>query len=175
MGKTGANDSTTARIAELLTAYCDADYRWELDGEWHPLVVGRPTHRLEQAFPQARRFGLLSAWNPQSVTLPEAINRSADEMLHAALLESGLAFRPGFSSARNRSWREPSWVVMDMALPVFDSLTRRFGQLGTLSWRRGEPIRLRMHATRPAAIAPHDQIDWLGAAAAADDDSRRFG
>ena len=175
MGKTGADDSTTARIAELLTAYCDADYRWELDGEWHPLVVGRPTHRLEQAFPQARRFGLLSAWNPQSVTLPEAINRSADEMLHAALLESGLAFRPGFSSARNRSWREPSWVVMDMALPVFDSLTRRFGQLGTLSWRRGEPIRLRMHATRPAAIAPHDQIDWLGAAAAADDDSRRFG
>ena len=167
--------STGARIAELLSAYCDADYRWELDGEWHPLVVGRPTHRLEQAFPQARRFGLLSAWNPQSVTLPEAINRSADEMLHAALLESGLAFRPGFSSARNRSWREPSWVVMDMALPVFDSLTRRFGQLGTLSWRRGEPIRLRMHATRPAAIAPHDQIDWLGAAAAADDDSRRFG
>ena len=86
MGKTGADDSTTARIAEQLTAYCDADYRWELDGEWHPLVVGRPTHRLEQAFPQARRFGLLSAWNPQSVTLPEAINRSADEMLHAALL-----------------------------------------------------------------------------------------
>ena len=163
MGKTGADDSTTARIAELLTAYCDADYRWELDGEWHPLVVGRPTHRLEQAFPQARRFGLLSAWNPQSVTLPEAINRSADEMLHAALLESGLAFRPGFSSARNRSWREPSWVVMDMALPVFDSLTRRFGQLGTLYCRRGEPLRLRMYHARPPAVAV-PFVDWLPAA-----------
>ena len=172
MGKNASTDSTAARIAELLTAYCDADYRWELDGEWHPLVVGRPTHRLEQAFPQARRFGLLSAWNPQSVTLPEAINRSADEMLHAALLESGLAFRPGFASARNRNWREPSWVVMDMPLPAFDALTRRFGQLGTLSWRRGEPIRLRMHATRPTAIAPHDQIDWLGSTTGED---RRFG
>lgn len=164
--------STANRIAELLTAYCDADYRWELEGEWHPLVVGRPTHRLEQAFPQARRFGLLSAWNPQSVTLPDAINRAADEMLHAALLESGLPFRPGFSAARNRSWREPSWVVMDMALPVFDSLTRRFGQLGTLSWRRGEPVRLRMHASRPASVPEHDQIDWLGTPA---DSDRRFG
>lgn len=169
---TDTNASTTSRISELLTAYCDADYRWELDGEWHPLVVGRPTHRLEQAFPQARRFGLLSAWNPQSVMLPDAINRAADEMLHAALLESGLAFRPGFSSARNRSWREPSWVVMDMALPVFDALTRRFGQLGTLSWRRGEPVRLRMHAARPAGFEPHDQIDWLGTPVAGD---LRFG
>ncbi|HET8819624.1 MAG TPA: DUF3293 domain-containing protein [Xanthomonadaceae bacterium] len=166
MGNAGAN--TTTRIVELLTAYCDADYRWELEGEWHPLVVGQPTHRLEQAFPQARRFGLLSAWNPQSVTLPDAINRAADEMLHAALLESGLAFRPGFAAARNRNWREPSWLVMDMALPAFDALTRRFGQLGTLCWRRGEPIRLRMHAARPAEVAPHDQIDWLGAVARGD-------
>ena len=160
--------STGARIAELLSAYCDADYRWELDGQWHPLAVGRPAHALEQAFPQARRFGLLSAWNPQSVVLPDGINRAADEMMHDALLESGLPFRPGFSSARNRSWREPSWVVMDMALPVFDALARRFGQLGTLSWRRGEPVRLRMYVARPAAVEPHDQIDWLGSPASAD-------
>ena len=169
---TDTTATTANRIAELLTAYCDADDRWELEGEWHPLVVGRPTHRLELAFPQARRFGLLSAWNPQSVTLPDAINRAADEMLHAALLESGLPFRPGFSSARNRSWREPSWVVMDMALPVFDALTRRFGQLGTLSWQRGEPVRLRMHADRPAAITRHDHIDWLGTRVGSD---RQFG
>ena len=161
MGTT-ANDSTRARIAELLAAYRDADYRWEFEGEWHPLAIGAPAHRLEQSFPQARRFGLVSAWNPQSVILPDAVNRAADEVLHAALLECGLPFRPGFSAARNRSWREPSWVVMDMALPVFDTLTRRFGQLGTLCWRRGEPVRLRMHAARPASVEPHPAIDWLG-------------
>ena len=159
-----ANPSNANRIAELLAAYREADYRWELDGEWHPLAIGRPTVRLEQAFPQASRFGLLSAWNPQSVMLPDGINRTADEMLHAALLQSGLPFRPGFSSARNRSWREPSWVVMDMALPLFDALARRFGQLGTLWWQRGEPVRLRMYVARPAAMEPCDGIDWLGAA-----------
>lgn len=159
-----ANPSNANRIAELLEAYRGADYRCELDGEWHPLAIGRPTVRLEQAFPQASQFGLLSAWNPQSVMLPDGINRAADEMLHAALLQSGLSFRPGFSSARNRSWREPSWVVMDMALPLFDALARRFGQLGTLWWQRGEPVRLRMYVARPAAMDPCDGIDWLGAA-----------
>lgn len=165
---TDSNSSNAHRIAELLAAYCDADYRWELEAEWHPLAVGRPAHRLEQAFPQARRFGLLSAWNPQSVVLPDGINRTADEMLHAALLQSGLPFRPGFSSARNRSWREPSWVVMDMALPLFDALARRFGQLGTLSWCRGEPVRLRMYVARPAGIDADEAIDWLGAPASAE-------
>ena len=52
------------------------------------------------------------------------------------------------------------------------ALARRFGQLGTLSWRRGEPIRLRMYTTRPVAVEAHDQIDWLGAMRT---DDQRFG
>jgi len=156
-----------ARIAELFAAYLDADYRWELGGGWHPLAIGAPAPEIEQAFPDATRFGLLSAWNPQSVALPEAANREADERLHGFLHASGHPFRPGFSAARNRSWREPSWVVMDMAMPAFDTATRRFGQLGTLAWDRGEPVRLRMHAARPATVAPHPAVDWLGDPAAA--------
>ena len=161
-----ANPSNANRIAELLAAYREADYRWELDGEWHPLAIGRPTVRLEQAFPQASRFGLLSAWNPQSVMLPDGINRTADEMLHAALLQSGLPFRPGFSSARNRSWREPSWVVMDMDEAEFDRLAQRFGQLGALRWQRGEPVRLRMYAQRPVLARARECLDWVEPSAA---------
>ena len=151
-----------ARIAELLAAYLDADYRWEFDGDWHPLAIGAPAPDIEHAFPGAQSFGLVSAWNPHSVVLAEAVNRAADDRLHAELRDSGLPYRPGFSAARNRSWREPSWVVVDMALPAFDAVTRRFGQLGTLAWRRGEPVRLRMHAARPAGVAPDPDVEWLG-------------
>lgn len=164
MKDSDAGDAGAGRIAELLRAYLEADYRWELAGDWHPIVVGRRAHRLEQAFPETRRFGLLSAWNPQSVLLPHAMNREADLMLHAALEETGLTFRPGFSAAHDRSWREPSWVVMDMDLPTLDALTLRFGQLATLSWGRGEPVRLRMHAARPPTVAPRDTVEWLGTA-----------
>ena len=91
----------------------------------------------------------------------EALNRAADELLHSALIASGLPYRPGFSSAANRSWREPSWVVMDMGPGEFDRLARRFEQLAGLYWRRGEPVRLRMYARQPAAIPDRDSVEWV--------------
>lgn len=155
------------RIATLLDAYYTADYRWELDGQWFPLRIGQPVPRLEAAFPASHRFGLLSAWDPHSRPRPDPVNRAADEDLHTALLASGLPYRPGFSSAPNRSWREPSWVVMDMEEAEFDRLARRFGQLGTLAWQRGEPVRLRMYARRPVLARAHEQVDWIEPATAA--------
>lgn len=149
------------RIATLLDAYFSADYRWELDRHWRSLAIGKPAPDLEAAFPDSASFGLLSAWDPFSMPRPEAVNRAADEALHTALLASGLPFRPGFSSAPNRSWREPSWVVMDMPEDEFDRLALRFGQLGTLRWNRGEPIRLRMFARRPVLSAPRESVDWV--------------
>lgn len=151
-----------ARIAALMHAYLEADYRWELDGGWYPLQIGATAPELEAAFPEGREFGLLSAWNPYSVERVDQANRIADEALHAALLASGMPYRPGFSSARNRSWREPSWVVVDMPVDYFDALARRFGQLASLYARRGEPMRLRMYRRQPAAIVV-DGVDWIGA------------
>ena len=148
------------RIATLLDAYYAAEYRWELDGEWRTLRIGHPAPELEAFFPLSQRFGLLSAWDPQSIPRPEAVNRRADEALHTALLSSGLPFRPGFSSAPNRSWREPSWVVMDMPDPEFDRLALRHGQLGTLVWSRGEPVHLRMYATQPLMAKARDHVEW---------------
>lgn len=150
-----------ARIAYLARAYLDADYRWELAGDWHDLRVGLPAPGLEMAHPDACSFGFLSAWNPFSVERPEEENRTADHALHDALLASGLPFRAGFASAPNRSWREPSWVTMGMAVEQFDALARQFGQLGTLWWGSSAPVRMRMHAARPDQMQDDHYIDWL--------------
>jgi hypothetical protein len=149
------------RIASLLQAYHAADYRWELGGQWHPIVVGSAAPALERAFPDARSFGLLSAWNPHSVERPEAVNRIEDERLAAFLAGSGLSHRAAFSSARNRSWREPSWIVMDMPLEAFDALARDFGQLATVHAWRGEPARLRMYRKPPAEFPELAAVDWV--------------
>jgi len=163
---------TDLRIATLLDAYYAAEYRWELDGEWRALRIGHPAPELEGFFPQSQRFGLLSAWDPQSVPRPESANRRADESLHAALLSSGLPFRPGFCSAPNRSWREPSWVVMDMPDADFDRLSLRYGQLGALVWGRGEPVHLRMYARQPLMAPPREFVEWTGEVARARAPSR---
>ena len=153
-----------ARVTDLMQAYLDADYRWEWGGEWYPLQIGATAPDLEATFPDAAEFGLLSAWNPYSLGRPEDTNRAADATLHAALRASGAIYRPGFSSARNRSWREPSWVTVGLPLAEFDALGRRFGQLGTLYCRRGEPMRLRLYHARPASVAA-PFVDWLPAVA----------
>jgi hypothetical protein len=150
-----------SQIAPLVQAYLDADYRWELDGLWHPISIGAQAPALEAAFPEAREFGLLSAWNPYSIERPEAENRAQDEALHAALLASGLPHRAAFSSARNRTWREPSWIVMDMPLAGFDALAVRFGQLGTVHARRGEPLRLRIYHSPLDLPRGGALVDWV--------------
>lgn len=153
------------RIADLLYAYLAADYRWQHDGHWHDLRIGLPAPGPELAYAGAGRFGLLSAWNPQSIVRPEPANRRADQALHDALLASGRIFVPAFSSAPDRSWREPSWLVLDLAMEDLDTLGRRFGQLGMLTWQRGEPVRLRMLAPRPDRLEdPLERlasVDWV--------------
>ena len=150
-----------SRITSLVQAYHAADYRWELDGRWLPLAIGAIPVELEVAFPRSRSFGLVSAWNPYSVERTEPENRAADEALSATLAGSGLPHRPGFSSARNRSWREPSWVVMDMPLAEFDALAGRFRQLATLHSRRGEPVRLRVYHGALSTCPGLEGVDWV--------------
>lgn len=152
-----------ADIPQLLRAYLDAEYRWARGSEWPSLTIGHPAPELEAAFPDASMFGLLSAWNPHSVERPEATNRAADAALHQALRESGVHYLPGLSSARNRSWREPSWVTVDLPLERLDALSRRFGQLGTLYCPRGEAFRLRMYADHPADADGSLPVDWMTA------------
>lgn len=151
----------TPDIASLLRAYHAADYRWESSGRWHPISIGAAAPELEDAFPHASGFGLLSAWNPYSVERPESVNRAEDARLLAQLEETGLAFRAAFSAARNRTWREPSWIVMDMPLDTFDALARSHGQLGTVHARRGEPARLRMYHAAPPGCPALDWVDWV--------------
>ncbi len=150
-----------ARLVALLQAYLQADYRWERGGQWHDLQIGAPATELEAMFPAGGEFALLSAWNPQSVAQSESVNRAADTAMHAALRACHVPFRPGFCSARNRSWREPSWVAIGLPLRQLDALSRQFGQLGSLYCRRGEPIRLRMYHRQPASVADMDCVDWV--------------
>lgn len=150
-----------ARVVELLHAYLAAEYRWQHKGGWHDIIIGLPTPGLELAFPQATTFGAMSAWNPLSIERGRDQNRIADEALHEALVAGGHAFLPAFASARNRSWREPSWLVFGMDGDEFDGLSRRFGQLGTLWWKPGEPVHLRMDACKPEGLADQPYVDWL--------------
>lgn len=154
-------EPSSDRIAALLDAYLAADYRWEFEGRWRRLAIGELAPEVDAAFPRAWRYALLSAWHPHSIVRDEDINRAEDARLHEQLQVAGFATRPAFSSASDRSWREPGWLVVNIPLRVLDRLAREFGQLGTLAWERGQCVRLRMDAAAPAGYAATAHVDWL--------------
>lgn len=148
------------RINTLLQDYLAADYRWQHGRDWHDLRIGLPAPGPELAHPDAGTFALLSAWNPHSVPRPESVNREADQALEEILQSSGRIHVPAFSSAPDRSWREPSWLVMGMTPAEVDALGRRFRQLGVLVWKRSETVRLRMLSAQPDHV--DDPFGLLG-------------
>lgn len=150
-----------AEVTRLAEAYLDAEYRWAHDGDWHDIRIGLPVPGLELLYPGVRSFGLMSAWNPHSRPRPESANRRQDALLEAEFEARGLRRVPAFSAARNRSWREPGWVVFDLAAADLDELCRRFGQLGALWWEADQPVRMHMLARRPAGFQRAAPIDWI--------------
>jgi hypothetical protein len=151
-------------LANLPSVYLAADYKWELDGDWRPLRIGERATELEAAFPDARSFGLISGANPAHILRPDPENRSADRALEQAIVALGLRYRPAFVAALGRSWKAYNWLLIDPPTDHFDALARRFGQIGTLLWAHGEPVRLRMRARRPETVSAHPFIDWTDAA-----------
>jgi hypothetical protein len=155
-------------VATLPAIYMAADYKWELDGYWSLLRIGEPAPELDAAFPEAQRFGMLTASNPGLHMRSDEANRAADHALQRELDRRGLSHRPSIAVAHNRAWKAYNWLVIGPEQTDFDSLGRRFGQIGTLLWSRGEPVRLRMRANRPESLPDHAFIDWIGDMAAAE-------
>lgn len=148
------------RIAHLATSYLAADYRWEHDGVWRRLVIGHPAPEVDAAFPEASRFGLLTAANPGQQMRADIDNRSADRALQRRMDACGLHYRPAFAAATNRVWRAYNWLLIAPEVELFDRLAYEFGQIGTLLWSRGTPVRLRMQASAPPACIATPWVDW---------------
>ncbi len=166
-----ANDSATpdasdgfseSHIAALPAVFMAADYKWELDGLWSSIRIGKPAPELDATFPDARRFGMTAAANPGQIIRADADNRRGDRALQQALTRLGLMHRPAFVAAHSRIWKAYNWLVIDPDEAIFDALTRDFGQIGSLLWLRGQPVRLRMRARRPESVAEHAHVDWVG-------------
>ncbi len=157
-----SEDLPESHIAALPAVFMAADYKWELDGRWSSIRIGESAPELDAAFPDARRFGMTAAANPGQIIRGDADNRSSDLALQQTLTRLGLRHRPAFVAAHSRIWKAYNWLVIDPDETTFDALTRDFGQIGSLLWLRGQPVRLRMRAQRPESMAEHAHIDWVG-------------
>jgi hypothetical protein len=155
--------------SELATAYAAARYSVRLDGDLLPLRVGEPAPDLEAYWPAAC-YTFITAWNPASQPHSDEANQTADALLVGQLDAVGAQRHAAWAEDGNGQWREPGWLLADLDQAVVDRLAHEFGQAGVLSWRRGEPVRLRMLVERPhddpAVAATAEFTDWAGGSVA---------
>lgn len=147
--------------AYLCDAYLAAQYQARPQWQRVALRVGAPAAALEACLPGTPCFGMLSACNPGSHACAPGRNRTRQASLRLALAARGLRALPGLASDADGRWREAHWLVPGIPPDTLDALALCFGQLGTLYWQRGQPVRLRMAAARPAGWSAVACVDWL--------------
>lgn len=154
-------ENNEPQVAELATAYALAHYFVTIGHREWLFGVGQLALDIEREL-GAGQYLFITAWNPPSRPTTVAGNLAADERLQTRLKEAGFQHHSALGCNAQGGAVEYGWVVLDVPLDSADELAREFGQAGTLYWRRGEPVCLRMLWPRPAGIDEQPHIDWAG-------------
>ncbi|GAB2492077.1 hypothetical protein GCM10027084_00670 [Pseudoxanthomonas sangjuensis] len=149
------------RIAALAGEYLLAHYFVALGKREWLFQVGQTADDVERQL-VADRYLFITAWNPASRSVDAARNLAAGERLLARLSGAGYAAYPALGCDADGGGVERGHLALDVPVDRADALAREFGQLGTLCWRHGEPVRLRMLAPRPPGFPEHPYTDWVG-------------
>ncbi len=150
------------RIAALADIYAGAHFFVVIGRrEWLFHVGETPTDIERQIV--AGSYLFITAWNPRSQVLSPEQNQAADERLRQRLAQCGCsAPHSAMACGNDGHATEQGWIATDLSLETADALAREFDQLGTLYWRHGEPVRMRMQSPMPAEFPGHPYIDWVG-------------
>ena len=115
----------------LLAAYRAAHY--QVTGTPAPFVL-----RIGQRSPELAAVQLahhvdcsafVTAWNPDSVAQPEAVNRAAQQRLETQLSAMGLTLLAGFGGDPSGQWPgEPSVLALGLSRSEAERVGRVFGQ-----------------------------------------------
>jgi hypothetical protein len=142
----------------LILAYIAAHYL-PLDSERLRLRVGRRAEALEFQVPGVRQFCVITACNPASHPLTDTENALRLNDLAARIDAEGKRRMEAIGRDAERSWREASLLVFDLALDRADALAIEFGQNAILHWQRGRAVRLRLYGARWQVALRHSRVD----------------
>lgn len=135
-------------IRELVSLYRAAHYEVRLPGgERVALLIGQPCPPALIEWSSDRMLACITAYNPQSRSLPAVENRQRQRDLFALLKASGANILPAVGRIPGQSWREPSLIADGIALASIDALARRFDQNAIVIVDNSQSARLRIYRT----------------------------
>lgn len=136
---------------ELLRAWLATTYRVQLPDGPVDLRIGQTSAALDELLERlgVDRWAVISAANPRSQMLSDAVNQRRQEELGRILREAGCACFPGENHSLSGDWPvERTWLVPGLDEKAATALAERFEQHGLVGGRCGAPAGLIL--TRPA-------------------------
>lgn len=127
------------------------------------LYVGQRNPHLNECWPGARSFALITACNPGGMPLDEAVNAARQRQLSTRVEAAGVTRLPTLASDVDGRFAEPGWLLCDPEPQWRDEIARSFGQMAILAWRADLPVRLRCYGENPGVpLAQTAHIDFVG-------------
>ncbi len=157
---TGDNHQDELPLGALARLYAAAHYFVVVGRQEWLFQVGQPAQDVERQL-GATHYQFVTAWNPHSHPAGKRCNLEAGDALEQKLLETGRTIHRALGCNAQGGAIEHGWLVLDVAPDQADALARGFGQAGTLYWRAGEPVRLRMQHAQPEGCSDDAFIDWI--------------
>ncbi|MGE4069760.1 MAG: DUF3293 domain-containing protein [Lysobacterales bacterium] len=156
------NPISTAPVvtAELILAYANACYEIEHEGRW--ISAEQLTRKQTRGLP----WSLISACNPRSQQLPDALNEARQQQLRDWIDAAGAPWQPARGRAADFSWLEPGFLVA-AELHRVDNWARAFEQHAIwLPATATTPAIMRIYAADPGPEhrlqLPHVRLEWVG-------------
>ncbi|MEO8460305.1 MAG: DUF3293 domain-containing protein [Dokdonella sp.] len=132
-------------IRELIALYRAAHYEVRLPGgERVALLIGQPCPSALIAWSAGRTLACITAYNPQSRSLPAVENRQRQRELFTLLDASGAKALPAVGRIPGQPWREPSLLATGVELASIDALAHRFEQNAIVIVGESQKARLRI-------------------------------
>lgn len=139
---------------DLLNAFVTSDYLVDIDENRLCVRIGQGHITLDRALKQ-RSWAILTTDNPGARELGETDNQARRALLVSEATQAGLTHFPSTHRASASDWNdEHGLLLLDPPSEWLHAQARRFGQLGIVHGRPGQPAELWLYASLNGAPAP---------------------
>ena len=130
---------------ELEHAYLDSVYSVLYNGREYEVIIGECSERLMDALFENTNIQsgiILTAWNPESQICSVIENKITNAKLSDDLISHDFTYYDAIGRARNSSWQEESFFIIDVSKQQAECLAVKYQQNAYIWIEQNKPAEL---------------------------------
>lgn len=110
-------------------AFKNTDYIANINNKVITINIGKTQVELDNLIKPVKQWAFITAYNPLPKILSDNENKSRNEQLRQDVENLGLKVFTGFGIAKDKSWKEDSFLIVGIGKEKAIKLGTKYGQL----------------------------------------------